>query len=30
MNQINKYILFYLLMEKIIIVNIDIYAIKIQ
>ena len=30
MNQINKYILFYLLMEKIIIVNIDIYAIKTQ
>ena len=30
MNQINKYILFYLLMEKIIIVNIDIYAIKAQ
>ena len=30
MNQINKYILFYLLMKKIIIVNIDIYAIKTQ
>ena len=27
-NQINKYDLFYILIEKIIIINIDIYAIK--